>query len=121
MPAIEFTLKNYIGVTPIAQEIEVMGKHGTLIRVPCVGFTNKSIADRSKGHYVKVIAERYTKDNVRTQSDWKYISVDEAVLGWRTNDSPQAQGNWIVHLLLDDKGQPIIVPRATKPALQATD
>lgn len=120
MPAIEFTLKNYIGVTPIAQEIEVMGKHSTLIRVPCVGFTNRSIANTSKGHYVKVIAERYTRDNVRSQSDWKYISVDEAVLGWRTNDSPQAKGSWIVHLLLDDKGQPIIVPRTSKLAMLAT-
>ena len=120
MPAIEFTLKNYIGVVPFAQEIEVMGKHGMLIRVPCVGFTNKSIANTSNGHYVKVIAERYTWGNVGTQSDWKYISVDEAVLGWRTNDSYQAKGNWIVHLLLDDKGHPIIVPRTSKPTLQAT-
>lgn len=122
MAAIEFTLTNQIGSSVFAQEVEVMGKQGMMIRVPCVGFTNKRITTLHKGHYVKVIAERYTADNANAQSNWKYISVDDAVLGWRTNEGSQAQGNWIVYLLLDDKGVPIIVPRSSQkePQLQAT-
>lgn len=120
MAAIEYTLKNTIWPSTFAQEVEVMGKQGAMIRVPCIGFTNKNIADMYKGHYVKVIAERYTADNGQSQSDWKYISVDDAVLGWRTNEGSQAQGNWIVYLLMDDKGIPIIVPRSSKHPLQVT-
>jgi hypothetical protein len=89
MAAIEYTLKNTIWPSTFAQEVEVMGKLGAMIRVPCIGFTNKSIADMYKRHYVKVIAERYTADNGQSKSDWKYISVDDAVLGWRTNEGSQ--------------------------------
>lgn len=122
MAAIEFTLRNIVGVSPFAQEVEVMGKHGTRLRVPCVGFTKESITKTTKGHYVKVIAERYSETYATTESDWKYISVDDAVLGWRTNQSNVAMGDWIVYLLVNDKGVPIIVPRCSSKSsqLQAT-
>ncbi len=122
MAAIEFTLKNTIWPSTIAQEVEVMGKDNARIRVPCVGFTDERITKTTKGHYVKVIAERYSETYATTERDWKYISVDDAVLGWRTNQSNVAMGDWIVYLLIDDKGVPIIVPRSSKNdlALQAT-
>ena len=114
MAAIEYTLKNVVGVYPFPQDVEAMAKNNGRIRVPCVGFTNKSIASKYKGHYVKVIAERYTASNGGMQSDWKYLSVDEAVLGWRTNEGDQAKGNWMVYLLVDNNGVPVIVPRSSK-------
>lgn len=74
-----------------------------------------------KGHYVKVIAERYTAGRGDSMCDWKHLSVNEAVLAWRTNEGDRAKGNWIVYLLVDDKGNPIIVPRSSKkmPELRA--
>lgn len=122
MAAIEYTLKNTIWPSTIAQEVEVMGKYNTRIRVPCVGFTDERITKTTKGHYVKVIAERYSETYATTESDWKYISVDDAVLGWRTNQSSVATGDWIVYLLVDAKGVPIIVPRVSDKSsqLQAT-
>jgi hypothetical protein len=119
MPAIEYTLLNQISVTNFAQDVEVMGRSGSRIRVPCLGFTNKRISESTNGHFVKVIAERYSEGNAHAHCDWKYVSVDEAVLGWRTNEGNEAKGNWIVYLLVDDKGVPIIVPRSSRKPLRA--
>lgn len=118
MPGIEYTLKNHIKGSSIAQDVEVMGKDNARIRVPCVGFTNEKITQTTKGHYVKVIAERYYETHANNENDWKYISVDDAVLGWRTNQGSAAKGNWIVYLLTNAKGVPIIVPRVSNKSSQ---
>lgn len=113
MPLMECVLRNQIGIFPFAQEVEVMGKSGARIRVRCLGFTNKNIARSRDGHYVKVIAERYSVGNNHVQASWVYVSVDEAMLGWRT----EFKGEWVVYLLLGERGVPIVVPRTSKPSL----
>lgn len=119
MPAIEFTLTNHVSVSHFAQDVEVMGKYGSKIRMPCVGFTNQSITKSTHGHYVKVIADKYSDGNAHAGCHWKYLSDNEAVLGWRTNEGRQAKGDFIVYLLVDDQGVPIIVPRSSKTPLQS--
>lgn len=98
--------------------VDVMGLRGAVIRVPCAGVMNVSAIDDEGGHKVKVLATRYTNGNPHAMCQWIDLKDDEAVLGWRTNQSSRAPDEWVIFLLVDKEGHLIIIPRNTKPPVQ---
>lgn len=98
--------------------VDVMGLRGSVIRVPCAGVINISAIDDEGGHKVKVLASRYTNGNPHAMCQWIDLKDDEAVLGWRTNQSSQAPDEWVIFLLVDKEGNLIIIPRSSKPPVQ---
>ncbi len=117
MAGIEYHLKFRAGTACYAMpEVNVMGKGGELLRVRCAGCSGEEIATTTTGHYVKVIASRYTNYSPYfEQAEWHVLGPDEAVLGWRTNEGPSSAGMWTVYLLTDKKGNLRIIPRHRVP------
>lgn len=121
MAAIEFYRRVLAGNVSGQLEmppVEVMGKHNSIIRVPCVGVSHIGIIDGKSGHKVKVIAERYTNENPHAMCAWIDLKPNEAVLGWRTDQATAAPGQWVVYLICDKAGKLIIIPRHSQPPAQ---
>lgn len=118
MPNIEYTLQTIAGsdVRGAYPDVNVLSKTGDLIRVPCAGCEFQERAITAEGHYVKVVASRYTEYNPFTirWTEWREVRSDQAILGWRTAASSKSKvQGFVVFLLLDVKGQFIFVPRPT--------
>lgn len=121
MAAIEFYRKVLAGNVAGQLEmplVDVMGRQGSIIRVPCVGVSHSGIIDDEGGHKVKVIADRYTNGEPHAMCKWIDLKPDEAVLGWRTDQASTAPGQWVVYLICDKAGDLIIIPRNSKPPVQ---
>ena len=111
MAGIEFSVTHRAGSGFSGVEVEVMGKMGMRIRVPCAGVAFHDEIKLKRGHYVKVLASRYTNDNPQvSMAPWMPLREDEAVLGWRTLDYADPT-RWVVYLCCDKQGELIIVPR----------
>lgn len=111
MAGIEFSVTRIVGGGSRGEEVQVMGNLGMRITVPCAGVAFHDGIKRKHGHYVKVIASRYTNDNPGSSlADWKPLGDDEAVLGWRTLDDADPS-LWVVYLCCDRRGCLIIVPQ----------
>jgi hypothetical protein len=118
MATIEYTLKyqagSYVRGLP---EVYVMKKGGGYFRVPCAGCEYEERAREAEGHYVKVVASRYTQyPPTKKYAEWRTLGDNDAVLGWRTRASSRQAGMWVVYLLEDKRGQLIIVPRYRTPS-----
>ena len=111
MAGIEFSVTRIVGDGAGRVDVEVMGKMGRRISVPCAGVAYHGGIKFEAGHYVKVLASRYTNDNPGSLlADWRTLGDDEAVLGWRTLDDADPT-RWVVYLCCDARGRLIIVPR----------
>jgi hypothetical protein len=117
MPTIEYSITCQAGShTRGFPDVYVMKKGGGCHRVPCAGCVPEETAKQAEGHYVKVIATRYTLYNPKQEfAVWNNLSEDEAVLGWRTSASSRGAGMSVIFLLEDKRGQLIIVPRFRTP------
>jgi hypothetical protein len=114
MPNILYSLQTYAGSEVRGcPDVNVLGRNGNLIRVPCAGCEYHERALEAEGHYVKVVASHFTTSNPYIKyPDWHQIPDHKVVLGWRTAAASKAPvAGFVVFLLLDVKGKLIIVDR----------